>query len=458
MGRLTDWYKLCCLNKYYPTNVLVTGFDIIFFWVARMIMMGIKFMGDVPFREVYIHGLVRDGDGNKMSKSKGNILDPLDLIDGIELDPLIKKRTTGLMRPEDAPKIEAATVKHFPDGIPSYGTDALRFTFASMATQGRDIKFDLGRVGGYRNFCNKIWNAARFVMMMCEQGDVADDKVEHGLVDRWIQSEFNRRTAAIREGFETYRFDLASQALYEFIWDEYCDWYIEFAKIDINDADLPASRKAAARRCLVASLEQSLRALHPIMPYVTEEIWLRLTPLIGKDGATIMNEGFPEAGDNVEDKVADATVSWLKAFVLGVRRIRAEFDISPSQQIPIKIFGSTAVESDYFEQCSRYIQRLSKASEIEVLDEPYADQAATAIAGETSIYIPLSDLIDRDAEVERLKKELTKLEKDRIAIDKKLQNPAFVEKAPAEIVENQRTRLAELNENIAKLNEQLAKW
>ena len=445
------------LASFYPTNVLVTGFDIIFFWVARMIMMGIKFMGDVPFREVYIHGLVRDGDGNKMSKSKGNILDPLDLIDGIELEPLVQKRTTGLMRPEDAPKIEAATRKHFPDGIPSFGTDALRFTFASMATQGRDIKFDLGRVSGYRNFCNKIWNAARFVLMMCEGEKVAANEPPQGLAERWIGSELTRRLSAVREGFDTYRFDLASQSLYEFIWDEYCDWYIELAKIDINDEEQSEERKASARRKLIEILETSLRALHPIMPYVTEEIWLRLAPLIGNHGESIMLESFPSGSPQAIDEQADAAIAWIKSFVLGVRRIRAEYDIAPSKPIPVMIHGGTNVERDYFEQGKHYIQRLVRADGLEILPAPYADQAATAIAGETSIYIPMTDLIDKDAEIERLNKELAKLHKEKDAVEKKLQNPSFVDKAPPEIVEKQRLRLTETVDNIAKLQDQLDK-
>ncbi|MGR8947569.1 MAG: valine--tRNA ligase [Gammaproteobacteria bacterium] len=445
------------LESFYPTNVLVTGFDIIFFWVARMIMMGLKFMGDVPFREVYIHGLVRDADGNKMSKSKGNILDPLDLIDGIELEPLVQKRTRGLMRPEDAPKIEAATRKHFADGIPSFGTDALRFTFASMATQGRDIKFDLGRVSGYRNFCNKIWNAARFVLMMCEGEEVAKNDESRGLAERWIASEFARRLAAVREGFETYRFDLASQALYEFIWDEYCDWYIELAKIDINSADQSEQHKAAARRNLVATLEASLRALHPIMPYVTEEIWLRLAPLIGNDGETIMLQSFPQSDPAAIDDEADAAIGWIKSFVLGVRRIRAEYDIAPSKDIPVMIHGGTKTEREYFARGRHYIERLVRAGEIKLLDEPYPEQAATAIAGDTSIFIPMSDLIDREAEIERLNKELAKLGKERDGAERKLQNPSFVDKAPAEIVEKQRVKLAETIDNISKLQDQLAK-
>lgn len=446
------------LEKYYPTNVLVTGFDIIFFWVARMIMMGLKFMGDVPFREVYIHGLVRDADGNKMSKSKGNILDPLDLIDGIDLESLVAKRSVGLMRPEDAPKIEAATRKHFADGIPSFGTDALRFTFASMATQGRDIKFDLGRVAGYRNFCNKIWNAARFVMMMCKEGEIAKDNANQGLAERWIASEFAHRIGHIREGFETYRFDLASQALYEFVWDEFCDWSIELAKIDINDDEQTQARKAAARRSLVVTLEASLRAMHPIMPYVSEEIWLRVAPLVGISADTIMLEAYPEADEGQVDQEADLAIAWIKSFILGVRRIRAEYDIAPNKEIPVMLHSGSDLERRYFEEGFKYIKRLTRASEIELIDNAFAEPAATAIAGETSIFIPMSDLIDRDAEIERLNKELTRLENERTKAEKKMENPAFVEKAPPAVVDKERARLAEFVDNIARIQEQLAKF
>jgi valyl-tRNA synthetase len=443
------------LDTYYPTNVLVTGFDIIFFWVARMIMMGLKFMGEVPFREVYIHGLVRDADGNKMSKSKGNVLDPLDLIDGIELESLVKKRSIGLMRPEDAPKIEAATRKHFPDGIPSFGTDALRFTFASMATQGRDIKFDLGRVSGYRNFCNKIWNAARFVMMMCEEGEIAKDDSGRSLSERWIASEFARRVGDIREGFETYRFDLASQALYEFVWDEFCDWSIEFAKVDINDPGHSEQRKAVARRSLVVTLEASLRAMHPIMPYVSEEIWLRLAPLIGNNADTIMLEPYPSSDESAMDEQADEAIAWIKTFILGVRRIRAEYDIAPNKEIPVMIQCGTDLERQFFDDGFKYIKRLTRASEIEIISGEYSHQAATAIAGNTSIFIPMSDLIDREAEIERLNKELERLESERIKAEAKMQNPAFVEKAPSSVVEKERAKLAEFSDNILRIKQQL---
>ena len=284
------------LERFYPTSVLVTGFDIIFFWVARMIMMGMKFMGDVPFREVYIHGLVRDADGNKMSKSKGNILDPLDLIDGIELDALVAKRTSGLMRPEDAPRIEADTRRQYPDGIPAFGTDALRFTFAVMTTQGRDIRFDLGRIGGYRNFCNKLWNAARFVMMAVDQyrGDTPTDQLHLAMPEHWIRGRFDGAIKQVREGFQQYRFDLAAQALYEFAWDEYCDWYIEMAKVRLYDDDTSQAEKDAICSVLLEMLDGMLKALHPLMPFVTEEIWLKAAPLLGIEADTIMRQDFPQ--------------------------------------------------------------------------------------------------------------------------------------------------------------------
>ncbi|MEQ8659220.1 MAG: valine--tRNA ligase, partial [Gammaproteobacteria bacterium] len=345
------------LATFYPTSVLVTGFDIIFFWVARMIMMGMKFMGDVPFREVYIHGLVRDADGNKMSKSKGNILDPLDLIDGVDLDTLVAKRTTGLMRPEEAPKIEAATRRQFPDGIAAFGTDALRFTFAVMATQGRDIRFDLGRIGGYRNFCNKIWNAARFVLMACEQhrGPTPPADCVPGMPERWIRARLDATVARVREGFDGYRFDLAAQALYEFIWDEYCDWYIEMAKVTLYDDDASVAAKDAVCLTLLEVLDAGLRALHPLMPFVTEEIWLKLAPQVGVAAQTIMTQPFP-ASSGAPAAADAAAFAWLRDFVLGVRRIRAEYDIEPAKRLPVHTRGGSSTERAWLAAHGRIIE------------------------------------------------------------------------------------------------------
>ncbi len=446
------------LATYYPTSVLVTGFDIIFFWVARMIMMGLKFMGDVPFREVYIHGLVRDADGNKMSKSKGNILDPLDLIDGIELEPLVAKRTSGLMRPQDAEKIEAATRRQFPDGIASFGTDALRFTFASMATQGRDIRFDLGRVGGYRNFCNKIWNAARFVMMMCDGHDVstAEPGSAPGFAEKWIRSRLHASLGQIREGFETYRFDLSAQSIYEFIWDEYCDWYIELAKVTLNDPSASPQAQATTRRTLVEVLEIALRALHPLMPYITDEIWLKLAPVLGQDGETIMLQPYPDAAQLEADAEAERAFAWLREFILGVRRIRADNNIEPNRRLAINVQGGSAQECRWLESYDAFVRQLARVASIDRVIEVSAD-AATALAGETTVLVPLSDLIDVEVEKQRLAKDLEKMRADFDRISGKLGNASFVEKAPAAVVEKERARRAELEDRIARTQSQLEK-
>ena len=439
------------LATYYPTSVLVTGFDIIFFWVARMIMMGLKFMGDVPFREVYIHGLVRDADGNKMSKSKGNILDPLDLIDGIELEPLVAKRTSGLMRPQDAEKIEAATRRQFPDGIASFGTDALRFTFASMATQGRDIRFDLGRVGGYRNFCNKIWNAARFVMMMCDGHDVSavETGTARGFAEKWIRSRLHASLGQIREGFETYRFDLSAQSIYEFIWDEYCDWYIELAKVTLNDPSASPQDQATTRRTLVEVLEIALRALHPLMPYITDEIWLKLAPVLGRGGETIMLQPYPDPAQLEADAEAERAFAWLREFILGVRRIRADNNIEPNRRLAINVHGGSAQERQWLESYDGFVRQLARVESIDRVLEVAAD-AATALAGETTALVPLSDLIDIEVEKQRLAKDLEKMRADFGRISGKLDNASFVEKAPAAVVEKERARRAELEDRIAR--------
>jgi len=446
------------LKTFYPTSVLVTGFDIIFFWVARMIMMGLKFMGDVPFREVYIHGLVRDADGNKMSKSKGNILDPLDLIDGIDLEGLVGKRTTGLMRPQDAEKIEAATRRQFPDGIGSFGTDALRFTFASMATQGRDIRFDLGRVGGYRNFCNKIWNATRFVLMMCDGHEVGgpEKSAEAGLAERWIKSRLSRRLEHVRDGFETYRFDLSSQAIYEFIWDEYCDWYIELAKITLNDPDGSAAAKAATRRALIEVLESALRALHPLMPFITEEIWLRLAPVLGIEGASVMLQPYPQSSEFARDEVAETTFEWVRTFILGIRRIRAENNIEPHRRISVQVQGGSDEERQWLTSYETYIRQLARVHAITRVATVEGD-AATALAGDTTVLVPLSDLIDVDVERERLTRDLDRMRGELQRASAKLDNPSFVEKAPAAVVDKERVRVETLRDQMARIESQLEK-
>ncbi|MGE0486626.1 MAG: valine--tRNA ligase [Gammaproteobacteria bacterium] len=444
------------LETFYPTSVLVTGFDIIFFWVARMIMMGMKFMGDVPFREVYIHGLVRDADGNKMSKSKGNILDPLDLIDGVDLETLVAKRTTGLMRPEDAPKIEAATRRQFPDGIPAFGTDALRFTFAVMATQGRDIRFDLGRIGGYRNFCNKIWNAARFVMMACEQqrGATPAEELVHGLPERWIRGRLAATVERVREGFDGYRFDLAAQALYEFVWDEYCDWYIEMAKVTLYDDTAAQAAKDGVCQTLLEVLDSALRALHPLMPFVTEEIGLKLAPLIGIETDSLLHRSFPSGGDDVDAEDA-AAFAWLREFILGVRRIRAEYDIEPGKRLPVAVRGGSAVERGWLVAHGRLIEQLARTAPVATAATD--DDAASALAGEMTVLVPLADLIDRDAERARLARELERLAGEIERATAKLANASFVERAPAAVVDKERARLAEAGAARTKVEAELAR-
>ena len=444
------------LEVFYPTSVLVTGFDIIFFWVARMIMMGLKFMGDVPFREVYIHGLVRDADGNKMSKSKGNILDPIDLIDGIELEPLVAKRTSGLMRPEDAPKIEAATRRQFPAGIPSYGTDALRFTFASMATQGRDVRFDLGRIEGYRNFCNKIWNASRYVLLTVGSAPVPAVVHPGGLAERWIRHRLGLALAAVREGFEGYRFDLAAQAIYEFIWDEFCDWYIELAKVSLSDPALAEEARHAVRRTLLEVLEAALRALHPLMPYLTEELWQRVAPLIDIAGDALTLQPFPRAYDFPTDVAAAGEIDWLKTVILGVRRIRAESNLEPGKRIPLQVKGGSDAERAWLTECTPFIQQLARVEKIERVEHARAD-ATTALAGETTLLVPLLDLIDPAVEAERLAKEIQRLEQDLARVEAKLGNESFVARAPAEVVEKERKRAADSANALERLRQQRAK-
>ena len=446
------------LASFYPTSVLVTGFDIIFFWVARMIMLGMKFMGDVPFREVYIHGLVRDADGNKMSKSKGNIIDPIDLIDGVDIETLVSKRTSGLMRPEDAPRIEADTRRQYPQGINAHGTDALRFTFAVMATQGRDIRFDLGRIGGYRNFCNKIWNAARFVLMVCEQhrGDTPATACVMGMPERWIKSQFRATVARVREGFSDYRFDLGAQALYDFIWDEYCDWYIEMAKVTLYDDEATAARKDGVCATLIEVLDGALRALHPFMPFITEEIWLKLSAMNGSDAATIMNQEYPRIDAYPAAPADEVQCGWLKEFVLGVRRIRAEYDIEPSTRLPIFTREGSNDECAWLAAHHRIVEQLARTQPVAPAPDAPGD-VATALAGGMTILVPLDNLIDKNAELARVTKELERLEGEISRAQAKLANASFVERAPAAVVEKERDRLAEASSAADKLRAQVLK-
>ena len=443
------------LNSFYPTSVLVTGFDIIFFWVARMIMMGIKFMGKVPFREVYIHGLVRDSEGQKMSKSKGNILDPIDLIDGIELHTLVEKRTSGLMQPQLAPKIEKSTRKHFPDGIQSYGTDSLRFTFASLATQGRGINFDVGRIQGYRNFCNKIWNATRYVMMNVEQQsmEINSGETEFSLAERWINTRLAQAIVDVTAGMRTYRFDLAAQAVYEYTWDEYCDWYLELSKTTLNDAGSSDAAKRGTLQTLVTNLEILLRLMHPFMPFITEELWQRVSPILNKNAGSIMLQSYPQVDELKTDESSLIEIEWLKTFILGVRRIRGERDISPGKFLAVQIKGGSKQEQGWLEQNVHQLKSLAKIESISTIEEE-PDDAVIALAGEMTIAVPLADLIDPQAELVKLEKELNKLENAKLGIENKLDNPHFVDKAPEVVVNKERGRLVETNEALTKLQAQ----
>ncbi len=442
------------LETFYPTSVLVTGFDIIFFWVARMVMMGQKFMGDVPFRHVYIHGLVRDAHGQKMSKSKGNVLDPLDLIDGIDLESLVKKRTSGLMQPQMAKKIEEQTRKEFPNGIPAYGADALRFTFAALATTGRDIRFDLGRIEGYRNFCNKLWNAARYVFMNTEGREAGTG--EPTPVDRWIRSRFQKALQTAIDAIEQYRFDLAAATIYEFLWDEYCDWYLELAKVSLAEGS-PAQQRAT-RQTLIEVLEAFLRLAHPIIPFITEEIWQKAKTIAGIDGDTIMLQPFPRLDENQIDPEAEAEVAWLQQFILGIRRIRGEMNIAPSRPLPVVLQGGTETDHRRLQTWHPYLKRFARVESIRWLgDGETPPEAAIALVDQLKILIPLAGLIDKEAELKRLTKEIARIEKELPRVTGKLQNPRFVEKAPPEVVDSVRRKLADLEGKLSRLKEQRAR-
>jgi len=441
------------LEKYYPTNVLVTGFDIIFFWVARMIMMGLKFMGDVPFREVYVHGLIRDAEGQKMSKSKGNVLDPIDLIDGIELDALIKKRTTGLMQPHMAPRIEKSIRKHFPEGTSAYGCDALRFTFAALATKGRDIRFDLGRIEGNRNFCNKLWNAARYVLMSTSDHEV-HTVAPSSAADRWIVSRMHNMVADVRGHIDDYRLDLASQRLYEFIWNEYCDWYLELSKPVLQKGS--SDEQNATRYTLLHVLETSLRALHPIMPFITEEIWQRLKAPLNIDGETIMLQAYPEAGDIDEQAVDD--IGWLQKVLQGIRNIRAELNVSPGKSLDIAFQAGTATDRQRHEQFASLLQGVGKIGATQWLDEN-ADTAeySVALVADLKVLVSLKGLVDLKDELARLGKLLQREQADMKRSEGKLSNSRFVDNAPPAVVEQEHQRLAAHKTKVAGLEAQIEK-
>ena len=448
------------LKAFYPTSVLVTGFDIIFFWVARMIMMGLKFMDEVPFHEVYVHGLVRDSYGQKMSKSKGNVLDPIDLIDGIDLESLVAKRTANMMQPELAKKIEQQTRKEFPDGIPAFGTDALRFTFAALASTGRDVRFDLQRVDGYRNYCNKLWNATRYVLMQTEDKDTGLDnnEVELSLADRWIISRLQRVEETVGAHIEKYRFDLAASDLYTFVWDDYCDWYLELSKPILFNAGTSEAAQRGTRRTLVRVLETILRLNHPIMPFITEELWQMVAPLAGKSGNTIMTQPFPVADAGKIDEAAETELDWVKNFITGVRKIRSEMDIAPGKPLPVLLQNASDADRHCFNSNQNFIETLARLESVTWLAAiDSAPESAMTLVGEMHILIPLAGLIDKEAELARLEKEIGKL---KINIEKgeaKLQNPGFVDKAPPAVVEKERQHLAELSRSLQQLQQQAEK-
>ncbi|MFV3386873.1 valine--tRNA ligase [Pseudomonas sp. NY15364] len=448
------------LKTFHPTDVLVTGFDIIFFWVARMIMLSTHLTGQIPFKTVYVHGLVRDGQGQKMSKSKGNVLDPLDIVDGIDLESLVAKRTSGMMQPKLAEKIAKQTRAEFPEGIAAYGTDALRFTNLALASTGRDIKFDMGRVEGYRNFCNKLWNAANFVIENTDDKDtgINGEPVELSPVDRWIISALQRTEADVTRHLDAFRFDLAAQTLYEFIWDEYCAWYLELVKPVLWDENAPIERQRGTRRTLVRVLEVILRLAHPFMPFITEEIWQRIKGQAGVQGETLMLQPWPVANESRIDAAAEGDIEWVKQLMLGVRQIRGEMKISMAKRIDIIVANASAEDLRRLADFEPLLSKLAKLESVRVLAAgEEAPMSATTLVGEMEVLVPMAGLIDKDAELARLDKEIGRLEGEVQRVGGKLSNQGFVAKAPAEVLDKERAKLAEAEQALAKMVEQRGK-
>jgi len=448
------------LKTFHPTNVLVTAFDIIFFWVARMIMMTLKFRDQIPFQKVYIHGLIRDGEGQKMSKSKGNVLDPIDLIDGIDAESLVTKRTQGLMRPKDAEKIAKKTRKEFPEGIPAFGTDALRYTFYSLASTGRDINFDMGRIEGYRNFCNKIWNAARYVLMNVEDQQISepDSEKDYSQVDIWIRSRLQQTLKQVESGIADYRFDLVSQAIYDFFWNEYCDWYLELSKPVLWDDNASDAQKNATRYTLLHVLESSLRMLHPLMPFITEEIWQKAVPLLGIEGPTIMQQPFPEADDSIIDESVDREVEWIKGVIVAIRNIRGEMNISPATNINVLLTSGTEQDRKNLASNQQFLIKLAKLESVSWLDDPQqAPPSSMQVVGEMEVLVPMAGLIDVDAEMARLGREQDKLNKEIGRLSGKLGNAKFVDNAPADVVAREKEKLSNAETTLNQLQDQVTR-
>ena len=449
------------LDKFVPSSVLVTGFDIIFFWVARMIMMTKKFTGKIPFKEIYITGLIRDENGDKMSKSKGNVLDPIDLIDGIELEPLVTKRTGGMMQPKLAAKIEKNTRKQFPEGINAYGTDALRFTFAAMASTSRDINFDMGRVEGYRNFCNKIWNASRFVLMNTEEFDTGKDcgELSLSLADEWIIDRFQHTVADVTKAMGEYRFDLAAQSIYEFTWNQFCDWYLELSKPVLQSDETTDAEKRGTRHTLINTLEQLLRLAHPIMPFITDTIWQRVAPLtaINATDTSIMVQPFVQFDETKTNAQASGDIEWLKQVIVGVRNIRGEMDIAPSKALDVLLKNVSAEDARRLAATQAVLTKLARLGSVTVLEAGEKGPAsATALVGEMEVMIPMAGLIDKAAELARIAKAVDKIEKDMARTQGKLNNQGFVAKAPEAVIAKERDKLADMQMQLSKLEEQKA--
>ena len=449
------------LETFHSTDVMVTGHDIITFWVSRMIMMTLKFMDEVPFKMVYVTGLVTDAEGQKMSKSKGNGLDPLDIIDGIGLEELVAKRTANMLQPKMAKKIEKSTRKEFPDGISAYGTDALRFTFYSIATRSRTIRFDMNRVDGYRNFCNKLWNASNFAFMNTLEhvdDNFMTEDANINVVDRWITSELQRTIGAVNLAMETHRYDLAAKAIYEFVWDQFCDWYLELSKPILNSEDSSAESLLGTRRTLLTTLETVLRLSHPFLPFMTEEIWQQIPAGVRDSGATIMLQPFPEQDTSLIDVEVEAEVAWIKSVVTATRNIRGEMDISFAKQIPVLFQNGNAVDKSRLEHNESLLQFLIKPESLTWLEaDAQAPVSATSLVGDMQVLVPMSGLIDKDAEIQRLDKEIDRKEKDKQRAEGKINNPGFVAKAPAEVVQKEKDKVIELGSAITQLRDQKRK-